>query len=99
MFKEIKAVFKTKADIFRGNRNFTFKIERYQSGATAYGDKSGHSFKIFADEKYLNDRTFDTRYDGISTDEEEWKKFWKDFIENQYGLVTECISYEEKEAS
>ena len=97
MFKEIKAVFKTKSDLLRESRNFKFEVERVQSGAFGYGDKSAHTMRIYADDEFINDKYYDTRYDGISTNKEEWIKLWKEFIQDKWGLQVECISFELKE--
>ena len=40
---------------------------------------------------------FDTRYDGISTEKEEWVKFWKDWIEDRFVLKVELSEYNENE--
>ena len=66
------------------------------SGAFSYGDRSCHSVKII-NEPECFPYHFDTRYDGISKEKEEWLKFWKDWIEDRFGLKVELSEYNESE--
>ena len=104
-FKEIKAIFKVVEDTAFKNgewskdrSDFKFEVERNLSGCFAYGDRSGHSIKI-TDSKgtYFMPYTYDTRYDGISTQKDEWVKVWKDFIEDKFVLKIELDTYEEND--
>lgn len=94
MFKNIKAVFEAK-----GNKNFCHVVvKRFVSGATPYGDTSGHSLELINEKQVvIENRYYDTRYDGISTKKDEWVKTWKEFVEDRYGVELELIGYEEKE--
>ena len=103
MFKEITAVFKVSEDtaFIKGDWNkdrshFLFEVKRMLSGASAYGDRSCHSV-IITNEPNSFPYHFDTRYDGISTEKEEWLKFWKDWIEDRFVLKVELSEYSEKE--
>lgn len=79
-FKNMKAYIKT-----TGGRLIV--IERYKSGATPYGDGSGHGLKIYdPEDKQITTRWFDTRYEGISTNKDKWLKFWQDFILENYDF-------------
>ena len=103
MFKEIKAVFKVSEDtrFIKGHCNddrshFLFEVKRMLSGASAYGDRSCHSV-IITNVPEAFPYHFDTRYDGISTEKEEWVKFWKDWIEDRFVLKVELSEYNENE--
>ena len=103
MFKEIKAVFKVSEDtsFIKGEwkedrSHFLFEVKRMLSGAFAYGDRSCHSVVITNVPNALPYH-FDTRYDGISTEKEAWIKFWKDWIEDRFGLKVELSEYNENE--
>lgn len=102
MFKEIIANFQVLEDTsflegrFHKDRSqFVFKVERYLSGASAYGDRSAHKVTILGAEAMPY--YFDTRYEGISTQKEEWIAAWKKWIEKRFGLTVKICSYEEKE--
>ena len=103
MFKEIKAVFKTvkdtayleeKWDIDRSD--FEFKVERVESGASNYGDRSAHLIEVTNHPEVMV-KHFDTRYSGIPTTKEEWVNFWRAYIEDYWVLEVKLISYEEQE--
>ena len=103
MFKEIKAVFKVsedtsfiKGELKKDRSHFLFEVKRMLSGASAYGDRSCHSVIITNVPEALPYH-FDTRYDGISTEKEEWVKFWKDWIEDRFVLKVELSEYNENE--
>ena len=101
-FKNITATFKVTEDtafkrgtFHKDRSDFIFEVKRYESGATAYGDRSGHSVEIANHKEYMG-HYFDTRYDGITTDKEKWITFWKDWIEEQYVLKVELVAYQEE---
>ena len=102
MFKEITAQFTVTEDTafkkgdWKENRDyFVFEVKRFRSGCTAYGDHSGHTLEIInVPDAYK--RHFDTRYVGIPREKEEWIKYWKEYIEDEYSLKVELKSYEEK---
>ena len=101
MFKTITAKFKVVNDtLFKKGRfgidrsDWIIKVERYKSGATAYGDKSGHSVIIENKPEYMG-HYYDTRYDGIPTDKRNWLAYWKAFVEYLYQLEIELIDYQE----
>ena len=103
MFKEIKALFKVSEDtsFIKGEWNkdrshFLFEVKRMLSGAFAYGDRSCHSVTI-TNVPEAFPYHFDTRYDSISTEKEAWVKFWKDWIEDRFGLKVELSEYNERE--
>lgn len=103
MFKEIKAVFKVsedtsfiKGELKKDRRHFLFEVKRMLSGAYDYGDRSCHSVVITNVPEAFHYH-FDTRYDGISTEKEAWVKFWKDWIEDRFGLKVELSEYNENE--
>ncbi len=108
-FKEMVVNFKVVKDTafiskaFNKDRTgWNFKVSRYLSGAFAYGDRSGHKIEIDNGKDYIMPKMYDTRYDGISTDDDEWVKFWKKFIEDEWMLeleaqeiITDIKEYEE----
>lgn len=103
MFKEIKAVFKVsedtsfiKGELKKDRSQFLFEVKRMLSGAYDYGDRSCHSVVITNVPEAFHYH-FDTRYDGISTEKEAWVKFWKDWIEDRFGLKVELSEYNENE--
>ena len=102
MFKEITAQFKVTEDTafkegkWKEDRGyFIFEVKRRVSGASAYGDRSCHSV-IITNVPEAFPYHFDTRYDSISTEKEAWVKFWKDWIEDRFGLKVELDAYEEE---
>lgn len=102
MFKEIKATYEVvedtayiDGDFHKDRSKFIFEVERYLSGASAYGDRSSHKVDIIGAEAMPY--YFDTRYEGISTQKEEWTKFWKTWVEMRFGLKVKLSTYEEKE--
>lgn len=102
MFKEITAKYQVvedtsfiKGEFHKDRSNFIFKVERHLSGAFAYGDRSSHSVKIIGAE--ARPYYFDTRYDGIKPQKEEWSTFWRNWIEERFGLKVKLCSYEEKD--
>jgi hypothetical protein len=108
-FKEMVVNFKVVKDMafiskaFNKDRTgWNFKVSRYLSGAFAYGDRSGHSLDIYDGDKNVGGQSYDTRYDGIKTDDDAWVEFWKKFIEDKYVLELEQqgdlkVDYEEYE--
>lgn len=103
MFKEIKAVFKVsedtsyiKGELNKDRSHFLFEVKRMLSGAFDYGDRSCHSV-IITNVPEAFPYHFDTRYDCISTEKEEWLKFWKDWIEDRFVLKVELSEYNENE--
>lgn len=103
MFKEIKAVFKVsedtsfiKGELKKDRSHFLFEVKRMLSGAYDYGDRSCHSVVITNVPEAFHYH-FDTRYDGISTEKEDWLKFWKDWIEDRFVLKVELSEYNENE--
>ena len=103
MFKEITAKFKVVKDIAFEQKKFSwdrcvleFIVKRQKSGASAYGDRSAHGLEITKNGEWLDTKYYDTRYDGISTEKEEWLDFWKKYIEDNWTLKVELVDYEEK---
>lgn len=101
MFKEIKAVFKVvKDNAFlegkwgKNREGYEFCVERVESGCTNYGDNSAHFVKLLNGEY---EKSYDTRYDCISTQKDKWVEFWKTFIERDWQLELQLESYQEKE--
>ena len=101
MFKEITAKYQVledtsfiKGEFHKDRSKFIFKVERYLSGASAYGDRSAHKVDIIGAEAMPY--YFDTRYEGISIQKEEWAIFWKKWIEERFGLKVKLCYYEEK---
>ncbi len=95
-FKEMEVVFKVVKDTAYLNKSFNkdrtgwkFKIKRYLSGATAYGDRSAHGVEISNGKDYFMPMFYDTRYDQITTDDDAWVEFWKKFIEDEYVFELE----------
>lgn len=66
-FKKIKGVFKATN---RADQPVEITVERRLSGANAYGDRSSH--QVYINGEWY--RGFDTRYDSIPTDKENWLK-------------------------
>lgn len=102
MFKEITAEYQVtedtsfiKGEFHKDRSNFIFKVERYLSGASAYGDRSAHKVVIIGADAMPY--YFDTRYEGISTKKENWSTFWREWIEERFGLKVKLCSYEENE--
>lgn len=102
MFKEITAKYQVIEDtsfiegkFHKDRSNFVFKVERHLSGASSYGDRSAHKVVIIGAEAMPY--YFDTRYEGISTQKEEWSATWRKWIEERFGLKVKLCSYEEKE--
>ena len=103
MFKEIKSVFKVseatsfiKGALKKDRSHFLFVVKRMLSGAFDYGDRSCHSV-IITNVPEAFPYHFDTRYDGIRTEKEEWVKFWKNWIEDRFVLKVELSEYNENE--
>lgn len=100
-FKEIKATFRVKSKV--GVYDYKFVIERKHSACFKYGDQSCHLLKIydFKDNRFLRDDYYDTRYDRIDTNKEEWIKEWKDYIKRNWQLKpnVELLEYEEREVT
>ena len=101
-FKEMKVTFKVTEDVaykaggWKEDRSYIkFVVNRYESGATHYGDHSGHTLYLDG-AKGTMPKYFDTRYEGISTDKDAWIAFWKEYIEREYVLDVEPEGYEEK---
>lgn len=102
-FKNIKATFKVVEDTSFKNgewkkdrSDFVFEVNRYVSGAFAYGDRSGHSISI-TDSKgeWYMPKYYDTRYSRIGWEKDSWVKYWKEFIEEEWMLKVELKDYEE----
>ena len=101
-FTNIKAVFKVAEDTaFKEGRwkkdrsDFVFVVRRYVSGCSAYGDRSGHSIEIDNHPEFMGNY-YDTRYDRIPVDKTEWVNFWRNKIEEDYGMVIKLTDYETK---
>lgn len=89
MFKNMSIIFTCVEDSYAHKRTgLKFKIERYRSGATAYGDCSAHSYEI-VDHPEFGTKYFDTRYERISTEKESWIKTWKEYLERELLLKVE----------
>ena len=85
-FKNLKAVFSTSVR--------SYAVERVKSGATPYGDGSAHILKIYDNNKKLIDtKSFDTRYEYITTDLVKWCVFWCDYIKTNYDAKDLCLTY------
>lgn len=102
-FKNIRAVFKVKEDTDFKNKkfhkdrsDFIFEVKRHPSGSFHYGDRSAHTIEII-NHKEIMGNYYDTRYDMIDDEKEEWIKFWQNYIERTYGLKLELTEYEESE--
>ena len=102
MFKEITAVFKVTEDTaFKDGRwnkdrgDFIFEVKRFRSGATAYGDHSGHSVEIVNHPDAFMHH-FDTRYAQIHTQKDKWIQYWKNWIQDEYSLKVDLNNYQEK---
>lgn len=81
MFKDI-----TYESIQTNSRGtFLITIHRYRSGAHPYGDRSGTEI-LFNGKWYCG---YDTRYEGIPTDKDEFIKVWDDFLSEEFGLKKE----------
>ena len=89
-FKEMQVIFEVvsseNAYFEVGNR---FKVKRIKSGAFAYGDRSAHT--IDCDNATKTHCCFDTRYCCISTQKTIWRKYWKNYIEEAYGVKLKVI--------
>jgi hypothetical protein len=101
-FTEIKAKFTMVGKTERGNEyRYDIEIERKESGANAYGDRSCHLLNLYDHDtkEWLRDDFYDTRYDHISTYKPSWVKVWKNFIKNNWINVqsVELVEWEEKE--
>lgn len=101
MFKEITAKYQVvedtsfiKGEFHKDRSQFVFKVERSLSGAFAYGDRSQHKVTIIGAEAMPY--YFDTRYERISSQKEEWSTYWLKWIEERFGLKVKLCSYEEK---
>lgn len=93
-FKEITATFHVEGYCY----DYYFVVKRLQSGANKYGDESCHTLDIYEEGKHVGDYLYDTRYDCINTDKEEWVKEWTNFIQDNWDKrpkVTLC-TYEER---
>lgn len=85
-FKNLKGVFSASGRLF--------VVERVRSGATPYGDASAHILKIYnTNEKLIETKSFDTRYEGITTDLVKWCVFWCDYIKTNYEAKDLCLTY------
>ena len=103
MFKEMTAKFVVKEDsAFKDGRwkddrsDFVFEVKRFESGCTAYGDRSGHTVEIVNHPETYKHH-FDTRYAMISSDTDKWIDYWQNWIEDEYGLKLTMQSFIEKE--
>ena len=101
MFKEMKIRFKVTKDTAydRGSwahdrSDFIFEVKRFRSGATSYGDHSGHTVEIVNHPETFKHH-FDTRYAGISREKETWISYWKSWIQDEYELAVDPYDYEE----
>ena len=95
MFKNMSIVFTCVEDTsfqkgeFDFNREgLRFRVQRFKSGATEYGDCSAHSVEIVNRPNYAT-RYFDTRYERISIEKEIWIQTWKNYLEREYLLKVE----------
>lgn len=96
-FKNINATFKlTICDWSTGkvlDKPLLVEIKRKLSGAFAYGDRSSHTIMVNGNHQY----SFDTRYDGISSEKGKWLKFWKEWLNDNWKINTlEEVSYSEE---
>lgn len=88
-FETLKGVF--------GSGERVFVIERVKSGATPYGDGSAHVLKIYDNNnKLIETKNFDTRYEGLTTDIVKWCVFWCDFIKTYYDAKDLFLTYYHK---
>lgn len=92
MFKEMTVQFAVAEDTafkegrWKSNRSdFIFEVKRFRSGATAYGDCSGHTVEIINHPETFKHH-YDTRYEGIPRRKDEWIAYWQRHIENEYEL-------------
>ena len=101
MFKEMTVQFTVAEDTaFKEGRwksdrsDFIFEVKRFRSGATAYGDCSGHTVEIINHPETYKHH-YDTRYEGILCEKEDWIDFWQKHIEDEYDLKLQVKSYTE----
>lgn len=101
MFKEMTVQFTVAEDTaFKEGRwgsnrsDFIFEVKRFRSGATAYGDYSGHTVEIINHPEFYKHH-YDTRYEGILCEKEDWINFWQKHIEDEYSLKLQVKSYTE----
>jgi hypothetical protein len=103
-FKIIKATFKVKRTFKVNNETFDteylIEIERKRSGASKYGDQSVHILSLYnaVDGKWLDRKSFDTRYDRVPLTKKEWVKTWKKYFLDIWCDVSsiELIKYREE---
>ena len=100
LFKNMEVRFSVETDFDNQNikSGMIFIVKRYKSGCSHYGDLSGHSLELYdskLNERLVN-RSFDTRYDYIPVKYEDWINFWKDYIEEDYGVEIENYFYQEE---
>ena len=98
MFKIMKARFEVFSEYY--GYHYLFEITRQQSGANKYGDQSAHILDIFdmnKDKAHIDWKLYDTRYDSIPTDKNEWVKVWETYIKENWAKVStiKMLSYEE----
>ena len=74
--------------------DFIFEVKRFRSGATAYGDCSGHTVEIVNHPETYKHH-YDTRYESISCEKDAWIAFWQKFIEEKYELKLQAKDYTE----
>lgn len=93
-FKEITATFHVEGKHYE----YYFVIERLHSGANKYGDESCHTLDIYKEGTWVGDYLYDTRYDCIGTDKEEWVNSWKEFIQNNWENTPKVtlVTYKER---
>jgi hypothetical protein len=101
MFKEMTVQFTVAEDTaFKEGRwksdrsDFIFEVKRFRSGATAYGDCSGHTVGIINHPEAYKHH-YDTRYESIPCEKEAWIAFWQKHIEDEYELKLQVKSYTE----
>ena len=101
MFKNMTVKFAVTEDtafkVGRWNNDrsdFIFEVKRFRSGATAYGDCSGHTVEIVNHPETYKHH-YDTRYEGIPREKDAWIAFWQKFIEDEYELKLQAKDYTE----
>ena len=91
-FKEIQATFTIR------NEKVKVVIKRVKSGCFKYGDESAHILDIYKTSgELLEHRSFDTRYDMISSDKLKWVEFWRTYLKDTYGYKTCELTYYNEE--
>lgn len=95
-FKKIEGKFKLSFD--NGERHFDYDVQigRHLSGAFKYGNRSSHRIDLNGEFYSL----FDTRYEQIPTNKEEWVSYWTEWVKEQWSnnsnVKVELVDYKEE---